>query len=127
MSGSAVASKQILGRFEYRPLRYDPSLKKTPKGNDPLPPHRHNANPSQSLATPSEALTKPHAQSTVRLKAPPTPRQLRGHPAHMAVAGLGDPLFPGTFAAVIWCRREARYAPDFPTILEGTPAKKCHH
>src|SRR6266516_781674 len=103
-----VASKKRLGRFEYRALRYDPSLKETPQGNEELARHRHNANPSQALATPSEALTKPHAQSTVRLKAQPTPRQLRGHPAHMAVAGRGDPLFPGTVAALIWGRREAR-------------------
>src|SRR5262245_13005264 len=45
----------------------------------------------------------------------------------MAVARLGDPLVPGTFAALIWGRREARSAPDFPPILEGAPAKKFHH
>src|SRR5262249_28338496 len=81
----------------------------------------------QALATPSEALTTPHAQSTVWLQAQPTPRQRRGHPAHMAVAGLGEPLFPGTVAALIWGPREARPAPDCQTVLEGAPAKKCPH
>src|SRR6266545_7377972 len=37
------------------------------------------------------------------------------------------PLFSGTLAAVIRGRREARYAPYFPTILAGAPAETFHH
>ena len=40
---------------------------------------------------------------------------------------LGDPLFPRTFAALIWCRRKALTPAHFPPILEGTPAEKFHH
>src|SRR5262249_59097560 len=86
-----------------------------------------NPNPSQTFATSSKTLAKPHTQSTVRLKAQPTPRQLRGHPAHVPVTRLGDPLFPRTVAALVRGRREARQAPYFPTILERAPAEKFHH
>src|SRR5215470_3155799 len=99
---------KLLPRLEGRSLWELARLEKTPQRNEYLARHRHNPDAPQTLATASEALAKPHTQGTVRLKAQPTPRQLGGHPAHMPVAGLGNPLFSGTLAALIrrWC--EAR-------------------
>ena len=96
-----------------------PSLSTAPSGKTPVSRKRHSAMSNlratatipirlKRLPPLAEALPKPATQGTVRLKAQPTPCQLRGHPAHMPVARLGDPLFPGTLTALIRRRREAR-------------------
>src|SRR6266699_3372381 len=125
--GRHAALPMRLPRFEHRPRREHPGFEETPERHESLAGHGHNPNPSQALATAAEALTKPATQGTVRLQAPPTPRQLRGPPAHRAVAGLGHALFSGTRAAVIRRRREAREAPHVPTLLARPPAAKCPH
>ena len=103
-----TASPTLLSLFEHRPRGYHPGLEETPERNESLPGHGDNPNPSQALATASEALTKPATQGAVGLKAQPTPCQLRGHPAHMSVTRLANPLFSGTLATLIRRRREAR-------------------
>ena len=96
-----------------------PSLSTAPAGKTPVSRKRQSAMSNlratatipirlKRLPPPPKRSRNQHTQGTVRLKAQPTPRQLRGHPAHMPVAGLGDPLFPGTLAALIRRRREAR-------------------
>src|SRR4030095_332416 len=99
----------------------------SPQRNEQLPRHRDNPDAPQTLAAATKALSKPATQSTLRLVTQPTPGQLCGHPAHVSVARLGDALFPGALAALIRRRCYARQAPYLTTVLEVTPAKKCHH
>jgi hypothetical protein len=104
-----------------------PGLEDTPERQEELARHRHNAKLPQTLATASAALAQPPPQGTVRLQAPPTPRQRRGHPAHVPVPRLGDPVCPSTCAALRRRRRAARSAPPVPPMLAGAPAETCHH
>src|SRR6266853_973550 len=81
----------------------------SPVGGDPISTTACFAGPEFArVASTTKACTKPDTQGAVRLKAEPTPCQLRGHPAHMPVARFGDPLFPRTLTALIRRRREAR-------------------
>ena len=76
-------------------------VQKPPQGHQPLARYRHHPHTPQPLPTATKTVLAPATQSTLRLIAPPTPRQLCGHPAHVSVASLGHPLVPDTGAAVI--------------------------
>ena len=123
----ASQARKFTGRLHQHPDRgvtpHQPSayasLSTAPAGNTPVSRKRQSAmsNLRATATIPIRRKRLPplpkrsrnqHTQGTVRLKAQPTPRQLRGHPAHMPVARLGDPLFSGTLAALIRRRREAR-------------------
>src|SRR5918998_1841706 len=122
-----LTSPELLSVFEDCARRECTGFKETPQGNEELARHRHHPNPPQALTTPTEAFTKPHAQSTLRLKAQPTPGQLRRHPANMTVARLGDVLLPGTVTTLIGRWGETSETSYFTTIVERAPAKKFHH
>ena len=121
------APQYCLCLFAFRPLRYSPGLEEALQRHEQLPRHRHHPNAPPTLAAAPNARAKPTTQGTPRLITPPTPGQLRGHPAHMPIPRLGDPLFPRTLAAVIRRWRSTRSAPHLTPILEVTPAKKLPH
>jgi hypothetical protein len=114
-------------RFEFCTLRYYPGLEAAPKRHESLTGYRDNPETPQALASATKALAKPTTPGTLRLIPPPTPRPLRGHPAHVAVPRLGDALFPGPLAAVRRCWREARSTSSLSPRLQRAPAKTCHH
>src|SRR5439155_14302214 len=89
-----AAWPQRLPLFEHCPCGEDPGLEEAPERHESLAGHGHTPNPSQALATAAAALAKPPPQGTVRRKAQPPPRQLRGHPAPMPVPRFGAPWFP---------------------------------
>src|SRR4029434_9404111 len=109
-----------------------------PSGNAPVSRKRHramshlrataiNAHAPPALSSAPKALLQPATQGPLRLIPDPTPGQLRGHPAHMPVARLGDTLFPRPRATVIRRRRYACQAAYLATRLQLAPGKKCHH
>jgi len=98
---------------QYRHTAYA-ALRSVPSGMTPVSRKRHRAMsnlratatiPIRRRRLPTQALSKPATQRALRLIPEPTPGQLRGHPAHVSIARLGDALFSGTLAAVIRCWR----------------------
>ena len=118
ISTGRLHQHQDLGVTPHHNSAY-PSLSTAPSGTTPVSRKRQSAMSNlratatipirrKRLPPPPKRSRNQHTQGTVRLKAQPTPRQLRGHPAHVPVARLGDPLFSGTLTALIRRRREAR-------------------
>ena len=91
-----------------------PQFEETPERHESLAGYGHNPHPSHARATAPNTFTTPDTAGAVRLEAPPTPRQLCGHPTHMPVARLAHAVFASTRAAVIRRRRDSLLSPPLP-------------
>jgi hypothetical protein len=67
------------------PAGNTPVARNLPKGNQYLARHRHYPTTPQALPTGTTAFCTPATQGPLRLRTPPTPRSLQGHPAPVSV------------------------------------------
>jgi hypothetical protein len=87
--------------FQDGPPWDNSALEKSPQRTEQRPRHCDTPDAPQALAPAPKALSRPVTQHTFRLVTQPTPGQLRGHPAPVLVARLGEALCSDTRATVI--------------------------